>query len=51
MVLQSKKALILGNSSPHPLTNFKIEKYYENEYKFNGAYSRDKLPKTIKNGA
>ena len=25
--------------------------YYENEPRFNGVYSRDNLPKTIKNGA
>ena len=31
----------------HPLTNFEIEEYYKNE---NGVYSRDNLPKTIKNG-
>ena len=36
---------------PHPLTNFKIRKYYENEPRFNGFYSRDHLSKTIKNGA
>ena len=36
---------------PHPLTNFEIKEYYENEPRFNGAYSRDNLPKTIKNGA
>ena len=36
---------------PHPLTNFQIKKYYQNEPRFNGVYSRDKLPKTIKNGA
>ena len=29
---------------PHPLTNFQIQKYYENELKFNGLYSRDNLP-------
>ena len=51
MVLQLKKALIPGISSPHPLTNFEIEEYYENEPRFNGVYSRDNLPKTIKNGA
>ena len=28
---------------PHPLTNFEIEKYYENEPRFNGVYSRDNL--------
>ena len=26
---------------PHPLTNFDIQKYYENEPKFNGVYSRN----------
>ena len=36
---------------PHPLTNFEIREYYENEPRFNGVYSRDNLPKTIKNGA
>ena len=32
----------------HPLTNFEIQKYYQNEPKFNGAYSRDNLPDKIK---
>ena len=36
---------------PNPLTDFEIKKYYENETRFNGFYSRDNLPKTIKNGA
>ena len=36
---------------PHPLTNFEIRKYYENGPRFNVVYSRDDLPKTIKNGA
>ena len=36
---------------PHPLTNFEISEYYESEPRFNGVYSRDNLPKTIKNGA
>ena len=35
---------------PHPLTNFEIQKYYENESRFNGVYSRDNLPR-IKDGA
>ena len=30
---------------PHPLTNFEMQKYYENEPKFNGAYSRNNLSK------
>ena len=28
---------------PHPLTNFKIQKYCQNEPRFNGVYSRDNL--------
>ena len=28
---------------PHPLTNFEIQKYYQNEPRFNGVYSRDEL--------
>ena len=36
---------------PHPLTNFEIQKYYQNEPRFNGVYSRDNLPKKIKDGA
>ena len=35
---------------PHPLSNFDIQKYYQNEPIFNGVYSRDNLPK-IKDGA
>ena len=38
-------------NSPHPLTSFEIENYYENEPRFNGVFSRDNLPETIKNGA
>ena len=26
---------------PHPLTNFEIQKHYQNEPRFNGVYSRD----------
>ena len=35
---------------PHPLTNFEIQKFYQNEARFSGVYSRDNLPK-IKDGA
>ena len=35
----------------HPLTNFEIKKYYRDELKFNGVYSRENLPKKIKDGA
>ena len=30
---------------PHPLTNFEIQKYCQNESKFNGVYSRNNLSK------
>ena len=36
---------------PHPLTNFEIQKYYQNEPRFNVVYSRDNLPDKIKDGA
>ena len=36
---------------PHPLTNFEIQKCYENESRFNGVYSRDNLSVKIKDGA
>ena len=39
--LEQTKFLIL----PHPLNNFDIQKYYQNEPKLNGVYSRDNLPK------
>ena len=40
----------------HPLTKFEIQKYYQNEPRLNGVYSRENLPKTkfnekIKDGA
>ena len=36
---------------PHPLTNFEIKKYYQNEPWFNRVYSRDNLPKILKDWA
>ena len=37
---------------PHPLTNFEIQEYYQNEPRFNGVFSRDNLPNNnIRNGA
>ena len=42
-----KKALM----SPHPLTNYEIKNYNKNQPRSNSVYSRDNLPKTIKNGA
>ena len=29
----------------HPLTNFEMQKYYQNEPGLNGVYSRDNLQK------
>ena len=39
--------------SLHPLTNFELQKYYQNEPRINGIYSRDNLPEKRKkeNGA
>ena len=34
----------------HPLTNFQIQKHYQNEPRFNGVCSKDNLPR-IKDGA
>ena len=36
---------------PHPLTNFGIQRYYENESRFNGVFSRNNLPLKIKDWA
>ena len=33
---------------PYTLINCKIQKYYQNEPRFNGVISRNNLPKTIK---
>ena len=35
----------------HPLTNFEIKRYSQNESRFNGVFSRNNLPKKIKDGA
>ena len=35
----------------HPVKNFEIQKYYQNEPRFNGVYSRNNLPKKIKDEA
>ena len=46
---QVKAQLKLAKIPPHSLTNFEIQKYYQNEPKLNGVYSRNNLPK-IKDG-
>ena len=43
-IFDLKKILILL----HPLTNFEIQKYYQNEPRFNRVYSRDNVPNKIK---
>ena len=35
----------------YPLRNFEIQRYYENEPRFNGVFSRNNLPKIIKDVA
>ena len=47
MDLQSKTRILIP---PHPLTNFEMQKYYQNESRFNGVYSRDNLPDKIEGG-
>ena len=34
---------------PHPLTNFEIQKYYQNKHRFNGVFSKNNLYR-IKDG-
>ena len=36
---------------PHPSTNFAIQRYYQNEPRFNGVFPRNNLSKTIQDGA
>ena len=47
LVMEAKWILML----PHPLTNFEIWKYYQNESRFNGVYSRHNLAGKLKDGA
>ena len=35
---------------PHPLTNFEIQRYYQNEPRFNGDFSKNNLQLKIKDG-
>ena len=48
--MEIKKKLKKALMPPHPVTNIDINNYYKNAPRFNGAYSRDNLPK-MKNGA
>ena len=47
MVVVPLKRILMPH---HPLTNIEIQKYYQNETRFNGVYFRDNLTK-IKGGA
>ena len=59
MLLGTLEASLLGNLligkgivrflPPHRLKNFEIQKYYKNQPRFNGVFSRNNLPKKIKN--
>ena len=49
-ILRAGYGRLLSLIPPHPLTNFKIQKY-QNKSSFNGVYSRDNLPYKIKGGA
>ena len=42
-----RRSRVLGDV-PHPLTNFEIQAYYQNEPRFKGIFSRDSLPNTIR---
>ena len=35
----------------HPLTNFEIQKYYQNEPRLNAVYSKDNIPDKVKDGS
>ena len=35
---------------PHPLSNFEIQEYYQNEPRFDGVFYRNNLPKKMKDG-
>ena len=35
---------------PRPLTNFEIQNYYQDKPRFNWVFSRDNLPKNLKDG-
>ena len=47
-ILTSQRSRVLGDV-PHPLTNFQIEAYYQNEPRFNGVFSSDNLPNNSSN--
>ena len=36
---------------PRPLTNFEIQRYYQNKPRFNDVFSKNNLPKKVNDGA
>ena len=46
-----KKNGVFNAASILPPQNFEIQKYYQNEPKFNGVYYRNNLPEKIKDGS
>ena len=46
--MTQRQSRVLGDV-PHPLTNFEIQAYYQNEPIFNGVFSRDNLPNNSNN--
>ena len=44
----SKRDSLKNLTPPHPLTNFEIQKYSQNKPRFNGVFSRDNLPNSIR---
>ena len=45
LVRAGEEVIIVFLMQPHSLTNFQIQKYYQNKPKFNGVCSRNNLPK------
>ena len=51
MVAGWNNKISVGFFSPsYPLTNFEIQKYYQNKPKFKGVHARNNLPNTVKTG-
>ena len=54
-VLTAGEGILRASYGSHPLTNFEIQQYYQDEPRFNGVYSIDNLPERssteIKDGA
>ena len=49
--LEDSGMLLKGVTQSIENEDFKIQRYYQNELRFNGAYSRDNLPNKREDGA